>query len=141
MLKNNFEILQLLLNSDCKQPICQIKAKFLREHYLGHYWSNENGKEEPCCGKKFDFYTIYTNEVFHTNLEAAANFDECRAELKLPRISGEPSELVFYDCTGFSKKDTSNEPKRTKKEQEEYDEIQKTAKSAHHYIFSGRQRL
>ena len=123
----NFEILQLLLNSDCNQPICQIKAKFLHEHYLGHYWSNENEKKEQCCEKKFDFYTAYTNEVFHTNLEAASNFAEYRTELKLPRISGEPSELVFYDCAGFSKKDTSNEPKR----------IQNTTKSAHHYIFSG----
>ena len=105
---NNFKILQCLVNDQCKNPICQIKAKFLREHYVAHYWAKEENRQVQCCQQNSD--TVYSNQVFYTKLECAENFQEVYKGMNLPTIQNydAPIDLVFYDCSDYSSSSASS---------------------------------
>jgi hypothetical protein len=108
MFVNNFKILQCLVDNECKNSICQIKAKFLREHYVAHYWAKEENREVQCCRQNSD--TVYSNQVFYTKLECAENFDEVYKGMNLPTIENydAPVDLVFHDCSDYSSGNSSS---------------------------------
>ena len=105
---NNFKILQCLIDNKCQEPICQIKGKFLREHYVAHYWAKEENREVQCCNQQSD--TVYSNQVFYTKLENADNFYDVYKGMNLPTIQNydAPIDLVFHDCSDYATTDFSS---------------------------------
>ena len=100
--------MQCLVDNECKNSICQIKAKFLREHYVAHYWAKEENKLVQCCRQNSD--VIYSNQVFYTKLELAENFREVYKSMNLPTIQNydAPIDLVFHDCSDYSSSSASS---------------------------------
>ena len=99
MYANNFKILQALVNDKCKNEVCTLKAKFLREHYANNYWAKQVEPDDT-------HDVVYSNTVFFTRLENAINFDEMREEMNLPTINDTPwngVEFVFFDCKKFGR--------------------------------------
>lgn len=101
MYANNFKILQVLINSTCNNAICELKTKFLREHYISHFWAKNEEEEVNCCLQKSD--QVYSNQVFFTKLEAADNFEKMWQTMNLPKVYEQNfNDIVFFDCKSFS---------------------------------------
>jgi len=103
MYANNFKILQVLINGTCKNAICELKTKFLREHYISHFWAKNEEEEVNCCLQKSD--QVYSNQVFFTKLEAAKNFEIMCQTMDLPQVyeqSYKEKDIVFFDCKSYS---------------------------------------